>query len=180
MDVNQIGVDVGVHIEGVDVFAANASQLAELRHQGTDDAGNPVEMFVDGAGGWPLRCCLRDSAIGDRLAVVAWSPFPWSGPYAEVGPIVIHASDCGGRTTTSLPAQFLTRPQLLRPYGYDRRIAYDDIVIVGGDESLPDVLADLLSRDHIDFVLAGNLRAGCYSFTALRRDRVKPAFRTAS
>jgi hypothetical protein len=166
-------LDDGIHVDGVAVWPANASQLAELRHHGIDHSGNPVVVFADVEGGWPLRCCLRDSTAGDRLAIVAWSPFPWSGPYAEVGPIVIHASDCGGRTATSLPVQFLTRPQLLRPYGYDRRIAYDDVVIVEGDGSLPDVLVDLLSRDHIDFVLARNLLAGCYSFTAVRRDRVK-------
>jgi hypothetical protein len=181
VNVNQSGLfDVDVHVEGVDVLAANASQLADLRHLGRDHGGNPVEIFVDGEGGWPLRCCLQDSMVGERLAIVAWSPFPWSGPYAEIGPVVIHASDCGGRTSTSLPVQFLSRPQLLRPYGYDRRIGYDDVVIVDGDDSLPDVLVDLLARGHVDFVLARNVRAGCYSFTAVRREDAKSASRGTS
>jgi len=163
-----------VCVDHVEVISANPSQLAALRSTGTDHGGNPVEIFVDRDGGWPLRCCLTDSQIGDRIAIVAWSPFPWSGPYAEVGPIVIHAADCGGRQTKSVPAQFLNRRQLLRPYGHDERIAYDDIVIVEGDGSLPDALATLLSHDHIDFVLARNVQSGCWSFTA---QRAKPGSR---
>ena len=46
---------------------------------GVDHAGNPIEPFVDEAGGWPLRCCLGDSEPGDEIAIVAWSPFGWTG-----------------------------------------------------------------------------------------------------
>jgi len=70
---------------------------------------------------------------------------------------------------TTAATRFLRRRQLLRPYGHDRSIAYEDVTIVEGDGSLPRVLADVLTRDHIDFVLVRNVLAGCYSFTAARR-----------
>ena len=154
--------------EDLDIHGAEASRLATLRSSGVDHGGNPVESFLDEAEGWPLRCCLRDSRPGERLAIVAWSPFPWQGVYAEVGPIVIHRDDCGGRQELGVPLQFLSRRQIVRPYGHDHRIAYDDVAIVEPDGSLPTVLRDVLSRDWIDFALVRNVSAGCYSFTARR------------
>jgi hypothetical protein len=158
-------------VPGVLVEAIDAQRLAELRATGIDHGGNAVEPFVDADGGWPLRCCLTDSHAGDELAIVAWSPFEWTGPYAEVGPIVIHAADCGGFAGHGVPAQFLARPQRLRPYGHDRRIAYDRLTAVDGDGSLPDALAALLACDDVDVVHVRNERAGCFSFSARRAPR---------
>ena len=162
----------------IEICGADPARLADLRRTGVDHGGNAVEPFVDRDGGWPLRCCLTDSLPGDVLAIVAWGPFEWRGPYAETGPIVVHADPCGGVAGDGVPPQFLTRRQLVRPYGTDRRIAYDDIVIVEPDGSLPDVLADVLSRDGIEVALVRNVLAGCYSFTARRR--VPPSWSTSS
>ena len=158
-----------LQLHDLDITGADADRLAVLRATGLDQRGNAVEPFVDDQGGWPLRCCLQDSRPGERIAIVAWSPFPWAGPFAEVGPIVIHAHDCGGPAGRGIPQQFLGRRQLVRPYGHDRRIAYEDVVVVDGDGSLPEVLRDVLERPWIDFALVRNLEAGCYSFTVRRR-----------
>jgi hypothetical protein len=148
------------------ITGADADELTALRACGVDHGGNSITPLVDREGGWPLRCCLTDSKPGDVVAIVAWCPFPWRGPYAEVGPIAIHADHCPGVATDGVPHQFLLRRQLLRPYRRDRSIAYEDVSIVEGDGSLPQVLADVLTRAHIDFVLVRNVLAGCYSFTA--------------
>lgn len=142
--------------------------LERMWRTGKDVAGNELDAFVDADGGWPLRCCLTDSAPGGRVAVVAWNPYPWTGPYAETGPVVVHAEPCAGPATAGVPPQFLTRPQRLRPYGRDRRIAYPLIRLVDGDGSLADAVAELLAHDEVDFVQARNVAAGCYSFTVRR------------
>ena len=152
----------------MEIQGADPEQLHQLWSSGLDHNDDPVESFTDTEGGWPLRCCLTDSVPGDELAIVGWSPFPWRGPFAETGPIVIHAHPCGGTEDRDVPAQFLTRRQLVRPYGYDRRIAYDHLAVVDPDGSLPSVLEELLRLDDIDFVHVRNLRPGCYSFTARR------------
>ena len=95
----------------------DTSELDRVLTIGTDHGGNAIEPFVDADGGWPLRCCLDDSRPGDRIAIIAWSAMPWSGPYAEVGPVVVHTDGCsrgvaGGR----LPAEFDTRAMVLRPF----------------------------------------------------------------
>lgn len=71
------------------------AELRRVLHDGIDHGGNPIEPFTDDAGGWPLRCCLSDSLPGERIAIIAWAPMPWSGAYAETGPIVVHAEGCG-------------------------------------------------------------------------------------
>ncbi len=155
--------DVGFEITGAD-----AAQLSTLWSAGVDHNGAAVDPFVDGEGGWPLRCCLTDSRPGDDLAIVGWSPFPWEGPFAERGPIVVHASPCPGPAGSGVPPQFLERAQVVRPYGTDRRIAYDHVRLVEAGGGLPGAIAAALSEPAIDFVHVRNVLAGCWSFGARR------------
>lgn len=153
------------------VMGLDRRQLDEFWSTKLDHAGNTVESFVDESGEWPLRCCLRDSRPGDELAIVAWSPFPWRGPYAEVGPVVVHAHPCAGAEWgDDVPPQFHGRRQILRPYGKDRRVAYDYIRLIEADNDLAAAIAELLDIEEIDFVQARNVLSGCYSFTVERID----------
>ncbi len=146
--------------------------MVELRHHlasGADAGGNPIESFVDAEGSWSLRCCLGDSGPADEIAIISWSPFPWDGPYREVGPIVVHTAGCEGVAPAArLPSAIDARPMQLRPYGHDHRIAYDHMTYVDADESVSDATAALLANDEIDFVHGRNLIGGCYAFTAVR------------
>ncbi|MDQ4038222.1 MAG: DUF1203 domain-containing protein [Actinomycetota bacterium] len=153
------------------IVGLEPKRLDEFWNTKLDHAGNAAEPFLDDAGGWPLRCCLRDSAPGDELAIVAWSPFPWRGPYAETGPVVVHARPCDlSEGFDEVPAQFRGRRQILRPYGTDQRIAYDQVRLIEADEDLEAAIAELLAVEDIDFVHARNVLAGCYSFTIERAD----------
>ncbi|NUK90280.1 DUF1203 domain-containing protein, partial [Streptomyces lunaelactis] len=70
----------------------------------TDDAGRACVPFTDTEGGAPLRCCLRPSETGERIALVSYAPLrrwaaqTWAKPgaYDEQGPVFIHAEECGG------------------------------------------------------------------------------------
>ncbi|WP_189320029.1 DUF1203 domain-containing protein [Streptomyces flaveus] len=83
--------------------------LKELR--ATDDAGRPMAPFADDEGGAPLRCCLRRSEPGERIALVSYAPLRrWAaetgadpGAYDEQGPVFIHAEECGGPSLTGHP-----------------------------------------------------------------------------
>ncbi len=46
--------------------------LKELRS--ADDAGRGMVPALDEEGGAPLRCCLRRSAPGERIALVSYAP----------------------------------------------------------------------------------------------------------
>lgn len=155
-----------------EISGLDPEALAALLRAGVDHAGAPVESFEDSEGGWPLRCCLTDSRVGDRLAIVGFSPFPWQSAYRETGPVVVHVSGCPGPPDGSLPRQFEGRRQLLRAYGADggreHTQVYDlhRIVEPGG---LDDALVELLADERVELVQARNVLPGCYSFTARRR-----------
>ena len=147
----------------------DTTELQRVLASGVDHGGNPIEPFIDENGGWPLRCCLQPSEPGDRIAIIAWSPFPWSGAYAEVGPIVVHADDCpGSEATPELPTELAGRPMTLRPYGPDQRIAYHRVRHVEAHESTEAAAAAILEADDVEFVHGRNVTGGCYAFTARR------------
>lgn len=150
------------------IIGTDQSLLRLLRRTGIDHGGNRVEPFTDEGGDWPLRCCLNRSVIGDRLAIVNWSPFNWRGAYRTHGPIVIHADACPAEPDGSLPARFETRPQILRAYGSDRRLVYELNRLVEPGDGLAAAIDDILADPRVEFVQSFNVLAGCYSFTAQR------------
>jgi hypothetical protein len=153
-----------VVIEGIE-----PASLAAVLASGVDHGGNAITPVVDAEGGWQLRCCLADSRVGDRIAVVAWSPFAWDGPFREVGPIVVHAEGCPATwQQPAVPEQFDARPLVLRPYSDDHRIAYDLVRRVDPGEGVADAVAALLREPGVAEVHARNPLAGCFAFAARR------------
>lgn len=147
------------------------TELQRVLDRGVDDGGNAIEPYVDDVGGWPLRCCLGFSEVGDRMALIAWSPMDWKGVYAETGPVFVHADPCDGpEHDDRLPAQLDAQPMVLRPYTHDNRIAYDYVQHVPEGGSLTDLAGSLLERDDVAFVHGRNVRGGCYSFDARRAE----------
>ena len=145
----------------------DCDELERVLVADSDILGNPIEPFVDPDGGWPLRCCLTDSIPGERIAIIAWSPMPWPGPYAETGPIVIHVDGCAGQGADDhLPHGLETRAMTLRPYGPDRRIAYHRVRHVAADESTTEIVRALLTYDDVEMVHGRNVTGGCFAFSA--------------
>jgi len=149
-----------------------AEDLEAALASSRDHAGNPIDSFVDPEGDWPLRCCLRQSEPGDDIAIIAWSPFPWKGAYAETGPIVVHTNGGPGTDQPALSPEFDARAMVLRPYGHDQRIAYHRVRHLEAGGSLMAELETLLAETDIDFVHARNVTRGCYAFTAARIDQL--------
>ncbi|MDJ0379804.1 DUF1203 domain-containing protein [Streptomyces sp. G-G2] len=86
----------------MDAVPLGAGTLAELLLR--DDAGRPGLPYEDSEGGAPLRCCLRRSRPGERIALVSYAPLRrWAaatgadpGAYDEQGPVFVHAAGCAG------------------------------------------------------------------------------------
>lgn len=148
-----------------------ADELASILERGTDEGGNRVEPFTDDDGGWPLRCCLRDSCPGDRLAIMAFSPFPWVGPYRETGPIVVHSEGCPGKVA-GYPSQFDQRDQIVRAFGDDAGRHHTQVYglnrMVRAGDGLEAAVREALGDDRVEFVHVHNVISQCYSFTATR------------
>lgn len=149
--------------------------MAELLARGIDHAGAPVAPFIDDEGGWPLRCCLTSSTVGENIAIIGFSPFPWTSAYRETGPLVVHAQECAG-ADGSFPIDFEQRDQVVRAFGRDssrtRTQVYDLNALVRAGEGLQDTIERVLSHDRVEFIQVNNVLAQCHSFTAARSPRL--------
>lgn len=154
------------------VEALASADIARVRDRGVDDFGNPLIVTVvdrAGAGGTPLRCCLREARLGERVALIAYQPATIGGPYAEVGPVFIHAEACDGYGAPErYPEEFRSRRQVLR--AYDEGGGIVDAGIAENGDAAELLCASYLARPEVAYVHSRNVLHGCYMF-AVRRAR---------
>jgi hypothetical protein len=126
-----------------------------------------TRTWTDQHGGAQLRCCLRHSRPGERIALVAVTPEGPQGAYRETGPVFLHADDCPGRTGTGYPDDFRDGPKVFR--------VYDAAGAIGGGELVPagtgqeEAAGRLLSRPGAAFLQVRNVVYGCYVLSVRRR-----------
>ena len=144
------------------VAALPADELERIRTRGVDDFGNALEPETVTGGGTPLRCCLRDAEPGERVVLIAYRPAAVAGPYAEVGPVFVHAEACAGYADENrYPEGFRSRNQLLR--AYDERGRQVENVVVDG-AAAERAITGLLQRPEVAYLHSRNVLAGCYMF----------------
>ena len=97
-----------------------------LQQTGRDANGQQPEQQLSNGDGIPCRHCLTEVAAGEPYLILAYCPFPKAQPYAEMGPIFLHAGSCARYGTEGeVPPIFLARDQLLlRGYNAQDRIVY--------------------------------------------------------
>jgi hypothetical protein len=125
-----------------------------------------TRVSVDEQGGAPLRCCLRDSRPGERIALVAVTPDGPEGAYRETGPVFVHAGHCGGPATPGYPDDWRRRTQVFRAYGRGGQIVGGEVVPGGTGQE--EVAIRLLADQEVAFVQSRNVVFGCYMLTIER------------
>jgi hypothetical protein len=91
-------------------------------------------------------------AEGDQKLVLAYRPFGRLQPYAEVGPIFLHAEACERYESDQLPAWFTyLQPAIIRGYGQDDWIRYETGNVVPGGE-LAGMCEEILSNPEVAYV----------------------------
>jgi hypothetical protein len=161
-----------------EIRAIGPAAAAELRLR--DDAGRSPRLVTDEDGGNPLRCCLRRSFPGERIALVSYAPlrrwaaatFADPGPYDETGPVFIHPDTCPGPAGGGYPAELAGAPRVFRAYGADGRILGGTLFGVGepaGAEAAEAVLAEVFTDPDVAFVHVRAVDFGCFTFEARRR-----------
>ncbi|MEU3250219.1 DUF1203 domain-containing protein [Streptomyces sp. NPDC006997] len=144
--------------------------LRELR--ATDDAGHRAVPVTDDGGGAPLRCCLRRSAPGDRIALVSYAPLRrWAaetgaapGAYDEQGPVFIHADDCPGPGPGDGALPFTHAHRVLRRYSADGRILGGTLVTDGFTGALDEAFTD----PEVALVHVRAVEYGCFLYEVRR------------
>jgi len=144
-------------------FSAMPTSDAEMLWNGGMDAyGHQPETMISDGPGHPCRHCLRNIDAGEELFVFAYRPFPELQPYAETGPIFLHAHECERAVETeALPDMLESSDYIVRGYGADDRIVYGS----GGVIPTHDIAAraeTLFERDDIAYVHVRSARNNCY------------------
>lgn len=155
------------------VRAITPAALKELRD--LDDAGRATTPFTDTEGGAPLRCCLRRSEPGERIALVSYAPLRrWAsrtgatpGAYDEQGPVFIHAEDCAGPDGGGLP--FTNAHRTVRRYSADGRILGGRLV-EGNPAAFEAALAEAFDDPAVALVHVRAVEYGCFLYE-VRRDQ---------
>jgi Protein of unknown function (DUF1203) len=145
------------------VIPIDPSRLEAIRDAGKDEHGNPFAGYS--AAGWePLRYCLRVARDGERIALISYSPLTQPSPWAEVGPVYVHADACEGYASGELPPELRTGPRILRSYHADGSLDYDDIVYVPKGEDIEPALRDLLARAAVAAVHVRASLTQCFTY----------------
>ena len=129
-------------------------------------AADAARTFLDEDGGAPLRCCLRDSRPGERIALVAVTPDGPQGAYRETGPVFLHADGCAGPADRGYPEEFRRRTQVFRAYDHAGGIVGGTVVQPGTGQE--EAAALLLADPAVAFVQTRNVVHGCYMLTIRR------------
>ena len=144
-------------------FVALDDSTAAAYRQGAPDAnGQSPERRIASGGGLPCRHCLRSIADGEAYLTLAHRPFPAPQPYAEIGPIFLHADNCPrGGGSAEIPQLLASASYIVRGYGPDDRIVYG----TGGVVKTPDIVAraaELLAEPAIAYVHVRSAANNCY------------------
>ncbi|WP_227010522.1 DUF1203 domain-containing protein [Pelagibius marinus] len=145
-------------------FVALDSDLVQTWRRGAPDAnGQAPERMTSDGGGNPCRHCLDDIAGDAPMLVLAHRPFPGPQPYAEVGPIFVHAEDCPRYgETAGKPGIFVRREVILmRGYGHDDRIVYGSGKVIPTTE-IESRAAELFEDPEIAYIHLRSASNNCF------------------
>jgi len=145
-------------------FIALATETVRGLQSGAADAnGQPPERHVSDGAGVPCRHCLSEVAAGEPFLILAHRPFPKAQPYAEIGPIFLHADPCARHAETrKVPAMFLIREwALLRGYDADDRIVYGTGQVVASP-AIAETACALLARPEVAYLHLRSASNNCY------------------
>lgn len=124
-------------------------------------------VAVTASGGEPLRCCLRDASAGESLVLFNYSPpLPAASPYEERGAVFAHADSCAGPESSSYPADWVGRSQVLR--AYDSRGWIHPATRVHDGRDPEAAIAAVFAHPEVVEVHSRNVAYGCFMFAVTR------------
>ena len=159
-------------------YTGMPSPLAAAYRAGAPDAnGQPPERHVSEDGSEPCRHCLGRVAAGEPYLALGYRPFPAPQPYAEVGPVFIHADDCRAyNPAEGLPPRNRNSQshQILRGYGDDHRIVYGTGIVVAPD-AIEAEAERILGDPRVAYVHMRSATNNCWTMRVDRAGAMPPA-----
>jgi hypothetical protein len=157
-------------MHGLRFLALPTDEVRRLQADGVDANGQTPQRRISDGDGVPCRHCLTDVAAGEPYLVLAYRPFPSLQPYAECGPIFLHAERCERYADEDLPPPLFAsrRHLLIRGYDDGDRIVYGTGECIDAD-ALPEAAARVLARDDVAYVHVRSAANNCYQCRIERR-----------
>ena len=153
-------------------FTALPTEIARAYQNGAPDAnGQLPERHISDGDGIPCRHCLQDVAAGEPYVILAHRPFPEVQPYAELGPIFLHAEACEryAQREEVPPVIMNSQRMLIRGYNAQNRIVYGTGQVVPV-EKIQVAAEKLFERREIAYIHVRSASNNCYS---CRIDRIE-------
>lgn len=142
--------------------ALDTGAVRALWNDGCDAYGHSPERAVSSGAGVPCRHCLRQVEKGRPYLILAWRPFSTLQPYAETGPIFLHAEACSAADIRDELPEILESPDyILRGYDRDERIIYGTGAVVARTRILARA-RELLGDPDIAFLHVRSASNNCY------------------
>ncbi len=146
-------------------FVAMETETARAYQRGGPDAyGHPPIRAVSDGSAIPCRHCLKPVAKGEDYLILAHRPFAAEQPYAETGPIFLHAQECERAPDRPEPApmhRLSAYAYILRGYRENGWINYDVAEVVTGDR-IAETAARMLEREDVAYLHMRSSRYNCF------------------
>jgi hypothetical protein len=143
-------------------IALETSTARALQEGGPDANGQVPEHQVSPGSGIPCRHCLKPVAEGEPFLVLAHRPFPAPQPYAEQGPIFLHAKACPRLEDGGAVPPMLASPRyIVRGYSKDDRIVYGSGQIVPTGD-IPTAASKMFEDPRIAYIHVRSASNNCY------------------
>lgn len=136
--------------------------VRRLQNGGTDAYGHAPDRRVSEGSGVPCRHCLQTIEAGDPCLVMAYRPFESLQPYAETGPIFLHAEPCErAQFGDALPPILSSPDYIVRGYDAEEEIIYGTGKVVPTDR-IAERAEELLTDNHVAFVHVRSASNNCF------------------
>ena len=145
-------------------FVALPTALVTALQTGSPDANGqiPERAVSTGGDGVPCRHCLDVVAADEAYLILAHRPFTTLQPYAECGPIFLHAVACERYAeTAALPPMLGSAQYILRGYNRAERILYGTGQVVPTAQ-IPQRAQELLAREDVAYIHVRSATNNCF------------------
>ncbi len=144
-------------------IALETEYVRKLQNGGVDDYGNIPHRATSNGVGVPCRHCMEMVGEGEEYLVLAHRPFSSEQPYAETGPILLHAKECDRAPETSdLPQMYEDGKKfILRGYRPNDWINYDFAKVVPLDQ-VRGAAETMLAQDDVSYLHMRSAECNCF------------------
>jgi hypothetical protein len=143
------------------VVPLNSEVAKEARRKAQAGTPDHAIVEVDSPGGYPCRHCLQWAKPGEQVVLFPYASIPAGRPYAESGPIFVHAEACEPYTAIDRYPENFRRHRVLR--AYDAKDNMIDAIVVSDDRPEA-VIEHLLQNPQTSFLQARSVTRGCFTF----------------